>query len=268
MRDYCRRLLQIVPPIDESPPGSAGALPTGQPDPDNPTIVELINAACDALNRMCRCGPVTTLPPISVPPVQPGYVGVYYVAYDTSIVNADDVNEVNNCIWVDSVTGQSVRLEPYAYNQGVRGFVPYQQYLPARVPIQFQLEGNALAVLPPPQYAGQIVLTIQEGLQDLINDTDMIPANSLGPSYQTAILFYATALICARMASDVEQDDRFTKYYPMAQEGYGQIYAWKNGFSPQAMQTFPDLWKASTLAQYTNLDQSGYVQALAGAGGR
>lgn len=256
MRDQVRRILQIIPPVDFASPGAVGAVPPGQPDPDNPTINQMINAACDALNRLVRCGPIVDLSPIGVPPAPPGKTGPLYIAFDPTESNSDDVNEINNATWIDSITGLPTRLKPYAYYQASRYFTPFLQFTPSRLPIYFQMEGNNLSVLPPPLYAGQIILTVQEGLQDLVTDSDTIAASTLGPSYQTAILYYAAALISARMATDVEANDRFQKYYALAQEGYQAIYTWKMGYSSQALQAFPDLFKNVTLSQFTNNEQS------------
>jgi hypothetical protein len=239
IRDQIRRLMQVQPLYDNSlNTGDWGNPTTSQPEPNNILLNQVINESIDAINRIVRCGAITMLSGLAVSAVAAYAYGPAYIDYSSVLTNVNDVSEIINAVWVQTASGQIIRLEPYNYYAPSRKYEPYQQYAPAANPIQWQDAGNQIMLLPPPSTAGTLYLTQQEGIPYPASDSSAIAF--LPVSYHATVWYLSTAILSARAASDVEALDRFQKFYMLGVSALQQIYAWKNGNDEGSMNMIAD----------------------------
>src|ERR1700722_6761650 len=177
-RDIVRNWVEIIPPSNTG--GSVGALPTGQPNPDNPTLNQCINAAIDLMNHVVCCGEIRDLTPINVSAAAAYRRGAHYVSYagalgpvGTSIVNV----QIVDAVW-QGPSGNITRLEPYNWYTDDAGqptkYRQFPQHLPQPVPQSYIIVGTQIGLIPPPNQGGQLILSVMPGLPQLTLDTDAI----------------------------------------------------------------------------------------------
>jgi len=228
MRDDVRRLLAIVPPIDTSS-GAAGALPTAQPDPDNPTINTAINQAIEALNRIVRVGPFTDYT-ISVPAYTTDKRSVAWVNVSTIEPPGGGVfhaTEILDVLWTGT-DGNTNRLQPQQYYGSTKAYTQFQQYKPATRPSQFITTGVQIGLLPAPTEAGILTFSAASGQSALLTDTD-VPAY-IPDDYEFCLVYWAVMLLSAREAQSVEAQSRYPAFQQLAAQSMLQVYQWKNGY--------------------------------------
>jgi len=233
-RDLIRRWLQLVPAVDDTPPGPVGDPSPSCPDPNNAMINQAINSGIGFINRSVRTGPLVTYQM----PVPLGNIharGPQYLDYSGSVPDALTASEVENAVFTDSIVTN--RLEPFAYYSLGRDYVPYQSYAPG-VPTQLILSGSQIGILPPSATAGTVYFDVATSIPPLLNNTDQIAY--LPVSYQMTVTYFAVAILSARQATNVEAIQRYQTFLPLATQGLVDIYTWKNGYDAAAIQTIRD----------------------------
>lgn len=248
-RDISRRWVEIVPPIDTAT-GAAGALPTGQPNPDNPTLNQCINAGIDLINHVCCCGEIKDLTPIEVSAAPPYKRGVQYQSYagslgpvGTSIVNV----QIADVFWEDA-NGNFTRLQPYNWYSDDPGnpakFRPFPQHAQQPVPESYIVVGTQVGLIPPPNQGGMLTLSVVTGLPQLSQDTDAII--SLPYPFLDLIGYLAVILLSARTIRDVDMSTRAQQFMPIVTEGLTALYNWKGGSDPGGLNRVLDMLRMVT----------------------
>lgn len=236
-RDRIRRNIQVRPLVDVTGnPADVGQPYPVQPYPDNPVINQAINEAIDIVNSVVRVGAISVIQIGVTPATQPG---PYWVDFSSAVPDVSDVSEAVNVDWKSATGSKLLRLEEYDYYAFARHYVPADQLLPANNPVQWFQTGTQIAITPPPNQAGILYITQQEGLPYLCIDTDdlnpYLPIN-----YDRCVWYLATALVCNIMASDVEMTQRGQWFYAQGTTILRQIYDWKNGFSQASIEAQSD----------------------------
>ena len=235
-RDDVRRKLQVTPIYDNTGnPADIGAQPLGQADPSNVILNNAINEGIDAINRVVRVGRMMNLyQSVGAAPVTTR--GPFYVDVTPTLPTGATVGEIENVVWNDGTFTN--RLEPQGYYQQVKkGYEQFQNIAPA-TPRQFVLIGNQVGLLPAPAANGTLYFDLATTMPQLVNDTDTIAF--LPVEHQVVVQYWAVAILSARAATDVEAQARFQSFSGMAAQGTAQIYAWKNGYNDDAIQSVRD----------------------------
>lgn len=239
MRDRIRRNLQLFPLTDISGLTSdQGAAYSVQPYPHDALLNQCLNEAVDAVNSIVRVAPVTVVT-VTVPAsTQPGPA---YVDFSPSLLDLADVSEALNVDWqpTSPANAKLLRLEPYDYYAPTRVYVPLDPLPPAPHPDQWFQIGSQIGLTPPPNQAGTLYVTQQEGLTYPVTDADTLDT-FLPTTYHRAIYFLATAFVCNIQTSDVEMAGRGQWFYAQGMAIVQQIYDWKNGYGVGSMEAQRD----------------------------
>lgn len=258
-RDITRRWLEIVPGPDLPTPLSAGALPPGQPNPDNPTLNQAINSAIDLINQVVCCGSVTDLGGINVSAAPAYKRGFQYIDFSgqlgpigTSLVNV----QIVDVLWQDA-SQNFTRLQPYTFYTDDVGqpakYRPFQQLLQAPVPESYIILGNQIGLTPPVNQGGVLYLTILPALPQLTLDTDAI--ETLPYPYLDLIGYLSVILVGARTIRDVDQSTRAGQFLPLATQGLTNLYNWKGGSDPGGLNRVLDTLRMITSGGLSRLSQ-------------
>ena len=225
LRDSIRRHLQIIPPLDAGIAGaSAGDSPQSQPDPSNAVLNEYLNMGIDAVNRVCRVGPVQTL--TAAVPVST-HLRKQYIDISGSVGITLAADEVLDVWFTENSTSNAYALEPYLYYKDAKKFQQFAQAPPGR-PAQYQVSGSQIILIPPSDRAGTLSFDTAQGMDQLTTDSQQIPF--LPVEFQVAVEYWAVLLACARNGQDVESQARMQAFAPIAMQLLTQIYQWKNGY--------------------------------------
>lgn len=245
MYDAERRLLELVPGIDLPTPLSSGVAAPSQPDPNNNTIQDALNYAIDWVNRKVRCGPVVWISPISVAAAGAGILGGLNVDIASDDSNTLLIREATDAVWAYTANQGGVnqtlyrRLEPLNYAAMLSGSTSFPQYPAQAQPTQWYITGTTVVLVPPPNVAGTLYLMQTEGIPQLDGSaTTTITGPPVG--LHSVIYFKAAATLSARQGTNLESQQRFERYDALANDGLGDIIAWKQGFDPALIDVLRD----------------------------
>jgi hypothetical protein len=229
MIDEVRRYIQILPPIDYATPGTSGAAPAGQPDPNNNMIIQAINDGIDAINSVVRVGLEVDL---TIATALPPNIkrGAFYVDVSSVIPNPLTAGEVTDVTWTDG--NNYMRLAPTDYYAAEKDYTQFQQLAPSQ-PQYFTVSGSQIGIVPPPSTTGTLYFNALTTIPNLVNGSDTITI--LPVEYQPAVIYWAVVFLSIRQATDVEAATRAQAFGPIATQRTLLIYAWKNGFDNTAI---------------------------------
>lgn len=224
MRDWVRRMLGIVPPIDTSDPDAqVGDTPIQQPYPSNSLINQVIGSTADWVNT--EVGLVTDSAIRSISVSAQTADGPYRVDLGTL---ADDPYGVREAWWNNGTN--DLHLTPTSFAElDRRGFIWPDEGV--STPQYLVVEPGSIFIHPAPSAAGTLKLRCANGICGPVSDSDGF--KNLPHALVTHMLYNVIVELAATLADDAGMAARAQAFAGRAQVGLSAIGRHIAGFNEQ-----------------------------------
>lgn len=217
MRDWVRRMLGIVPPIDTSDPDAVvGACPLQQPHPSNVLINQVIDSTASYLNSAFNIVTDSEVKEVSIP----GQTANGAYALDMTQIS-EDAYAVREAWW--STGSYDVPLLPITFNDLSRDNEMWASATPS-TPAYLIVEGTGVYLYPAPSAAGTLKARCQRGILGPM--TDNVGFAGIPRELETNVLYTVLVELALVMAGDAEMASRASAFSNRAAAGMDAIARW------------------------------------------
>jgi len=217
MRDWIRRMLGIIPPVDTSDTSALpGQEPTQQPYPTNALIDQAIENAARHVNLSLGIIVDTTVRQISVAAQTAD--GPYRIGLDSLQTGSGSVWGVREAFWNNGSSDSP--LTPASFRDLNRDGEAWTD-TEAGTPTRFIVEGLSLYLYPAPSAAGTLKLRCSTGLMGPRLDSEGFVG--LPDELHTELLYIALVELAVTLAGDVEMAQRARGFSDRAASGIDLI---------------------------------------------
>lgn len=198
LRDDVRRVFSQVPPIDTSS-GVAGAQPTRNPWPTNPSVNMFLDHAVAYMSRIGRLSG-DALPRMLPIPAQED--ALPFVINLQSLSPSLHTNEVRRVAWYDSTGTNESKLKGTS-----RQAIDWQQktssmYVQPGTPMQFWVESMSLYIWPAPVDDGTLSLMCGTSMWSESQNLDGEVPELIPVDYYPLLINKTASLLCATQPED------------------------------------------------------------------
>lgn len=242
-RDWVRRTLGIIPPVDAQVPGAKpGDAPPWQPDPSNPLINQAFDNAASYIAG--ELGVVDAGDAVSVSVAAQTDAGPYWQDLrELEGVRSGSVIGVRRAWWNDG--SQRTLLTPIGFDELDRDGRNWRDEDPG-TPLYRDVQNYRLAVFPAPASAGTLEVEVTSSLMAPLHDGEGF--EQLPLAFETDMLYCVAFEVAMVLPDDTEMASRAKMLEGARQNAVARITRWMRSQANEGHQ--PSIIPAVTRRRY------------------